>query len=180
MRICACVYNMYKFVCGRKMSLNTEFCCLSCVFACSGKLLFVILDASYTLNLRWSCSVVLVNFSEEGEGPAKVQVVMGHVVKEVEILQEADQETTRRLQTCFMPPSVMAVSQTDPEELTRRRDAVRQWLEKNRVPVQEEGAELRVAGVLTITAPYRPSDCISSNQIILDRIQKLVCALKPD
>lgn len=105
---------------------------------------------------------------------------MGHVVEEVEILQEANQETTRRLQTCFMPPSVVAAGQQDPEELARRRDRVRQWLEKNRIPVQEEGAELRVAGVLTIAAPYRPADCISSNQIILDRIQKLVSALKPD
>lgn len=125
--------------------------------------------------------MVLVNFTkEEGDGAAEVQVVMGHVVEEVEVLQEADQETTRRLQTCFLPPSVVAVSQQDPEELARRRDSVRQWLEKNRIPVQEEGTELRVAGVLTIMAPYRPSDCSSSNQIILDRIQKLVCALKPD
>lgn len=130
-----------------------------------------------------SASVVLVNFTkEEGEkeGAAEVQVVMGHVVEEVEVLQEADQETARRLQTCFLPPSAVAASQQDPEELARRRDSIRQWLEKNRVPVQEEGAELRVAGVLTIAAPYRPSDCSSSNQIILDRIQKLVCALKPD
>lgn len=123
---------------------------------------------------------MLVNFSEDAEVAAKVQVVMGHVVEEVKILQEADEETTRRLQTYFMPPSVVAASQQDPEELARMKDRVRQWLEKNRVPVQEEGAELRVAGVLTITAPYRASDCISSNQIILDRIQKLVCALKPD
>lgn len=150
---------------------------VTCCSCCLGSFRLVDMIAEH---LRLSCSVVLVNFSEETEGAAKVQVVMGHVVEEVEILQEADQKTTCRLQTCFMSPSAVAGSQQDPEELARRRDRVRQWLEKNRIPVQEEGAELRVAGVLTIAAPYRPSDCISSNQIILDRIQKLVGALKPD
>lgn len=100
-----------------------------------------------------------------------MQVVMGHAVQEVEILQEADEETTERLQTSFLPPRT---SKLDLEELRRRRAVVWRWLEKNRVPVEEEGDELRVAGVLTITAPYGPEDCCSSNQIILDRIQKLI------
>lgn len=115
------------------------------------------------------CSLVLVNFKEEGG--AAVQVVMGHAVEEVKILQEANQETTERLQSYFLPPRTRGL---DPEELRRRRSRVRSWLEQNRVPVEEERDELRVAGVLTITAPYRPEDCCSSNQIILDRIQKLI------
>ncbi|XP_054479288.1 gem-associated protein 6 [Anoplopoma fimbria] len=125
-----------------------------------------------------SASLVLVNFREEGR--ASVQVVMGHAVQEVEILQEADEETTERLRTSFLPPETRSL---DPEELRRRRGGVRRWLEKNRFPVEEEGDELKVAGVLTITAPYGPEDCCSSNQIILDRIQKLIqnpIQLQPD
>uniref|UniRef100_UPI0037E89322 gem-associated protein 6 n=1 Tax=Semicossyphus pulcher TaxID=241346 RepID=UPI0037E89322 len=116
-----------------------------------------------------SASLVLVNF--RGEEGASVQVVMGHAVEEVQVLQEADKETTERLQTSFLPP---VTCRLDPEEQTVRRGQVRSWLEKNRVPVEEEEAELKVAGVLTITAPYRSEDCCSSNQIILDRIQKLI------
>ncbi|KAK9527517.1 hypothetical protein VZT92_014074 [Zoarces viviparus] len=126
-----------------------------------------------------SASLVLVNFGEE-EGRASVQVVMGHAVEEVEVLQEADEETTERLRTSFLPPETRTL---DPAELRRRRGGVRRWLEKNRFPVEEEGEELKVAGVLTITAPYGPEDCCSSNQIILDRIQKLiqnVIQLQPD
>ncbi|KAM6907930.1 gem-associated protein 6 [Lycodopsis pacificus] len=126
-----------------------------------------------------SASLVLVNFGEE-EGRASVQVVMGHAVEEVEVLQEADEETTERLRTSFLPPETRTL---DPAELRRRRGGVRRWLEKNRFPVEEEGDELKVAGVLTITAPYGPEDCCSSNQIILDRIQKLiqnVIQLQPD
>ncbi|XP_020512526.1 gem-associated protein 6 [Labrus bergylta] len=116
-----------------------------------------------------SASLVLVDFGLPGK--ASVQVVMGHAVEEVQVLQEADQETTERLQTSFLPPTPRRL---DPEVLTTTRVRVRSWLEKNRIPVEEEGAELRVAGVLTITAPYGPDDCCSSNQIILDRIQRLI------
>lgn len=114
-------------------------------------------------------SLVLVNFRKEGG--AKVQVVMGHAVEQVHILAAPDQETADRLQTCFLPPSTQRPS---PEELRRRRSSTRTWLLRNQVPVEEEGETLRVAGVLTIAAPYRAEDCYSSNQIILDRIQKLI------
>lgn len=100
-----------------------------------------------------------------------MQVVMGHAVEQVQILQTADQETAERLQACFLPPAIRRLS---PEKLRRRRSRIRIWLLKNQVPVEEEGDNLRVAGVLTIEAPYRPEDCCSSNQIILDRIQKLI------
>lgn len=116
-----------------------------------------------------SASLVLVSFREEGG--ASVHVVMGHAVEEVEVLQDADEDTIERLQTSFFP---LRTCRLDLEELRRRRGGVRRWLERNRVPVEEEGDELRVAGVLTITAPYGPEDCCSSNQIILDRIQKLI------
>ncbi|XP_041838290.1 gem-associated protein 6 isoform X1 [Melanotaenia boesemani] len=120
-----------------------------------------------------SSSLVLVTFKEEG---ATVRVVMGHAVEEVTILQEADQKTAAQLRIFFPPPTSPHLDQ---EELRRRRGAVRWWLEKNRVPVVEEGDELRVAGVLILTAPYGPEDCRSSNQIILDRIQRLI-RIQPD
>nr|XP_015829744.2 gem-associated protein 6 [Nothobranchius furzeri] len=115
-----------------------------------------------------SASVVLVNFREDG---ASVRVVMGHAVEDVEVLQESDPETAERLRLFLLPPTT---SSLDPEELSRRRMGVYRWLEKNRVPVEEDGDSLRVAGALTILAPYRPEDCCSSNQIILDRIQRLI------
>ncbi|CAN9510037.1 unnamed protein product [Ophioblennius macclurei] len=115
-----------------------------------------------------SASLVLVNFRGQG---ASVRVIMGHAVEQVEVLQEADRETAELLNNYFLP---LRAPKLDPEDLKRRRGCVRSWLEKNRFPVEEDGNELRVAGVLTITAPYGPEDCSSSNQIILDRIQKLI------
>ncbi|XP_042247470.1 gem-associated protein 6 [Thunnus albacares] len=120
-----------------------------------------------------SASLVMVDFGEVGG--ASVRVVMGHAVQQVEVLQDADEETARRLQAVFTPPETRGLD-LDPEQLRRRRDCVRRWLEKNRVPVQEDGEQLMVAGALTLAAPYRPEDCSSSNQIILDRVQRLLRA----
>lgn len=124
------------------------------------------------------CSLVLVDFGEVGGASApvsgaSVRVVMGHAVQQVEVLQDADEETAQRLQAVFAPPQTCSLD-LDPEQLRRRRVGVRRWLEKNRVPVQEDGEQLTVAGALTLAAPYGPDDCSSSNQIILDRIQKLL------
>ncbi|XP_026215922.1 gem-associated protein 6 [Anabas testudineus] len=115
-----------------------------------------------------SASLVLMDFREEG---TLMQVVMGHAVEEVQVLQEADKETADRLRSSFLP---LRTCSLDPDELRRRRGIIQNWLEQNRIPVVEEADELRVAGVLTIRAPYGPEDCCSSNQIILDRIQRLI------
>ncbi|XP_061684639.1 gem-associated protein 6 [Syngnathoides biaculeatus] len=112
-----------------------------------------------------SASMVLVTFS--AAGGAGIQVVTGHAVRHVEALQEGDVATTRRLRSLFPAPEAEG---PDP----RRRAAVRRWLEENRVPVEERGDRLRVAGALTVVAPYGPDDCSGTNQIVLDRIQKLL------
>ncbi|KAM6940412.1 gem-associated protein 6 [Xenentodon cancila] len=120
-----------------------------------------------------SASMVLVTFQESG---SSVRVVMGHAVEDVELLQAVDEEIAERLRTFFLSS---AAPPLDPQELKTRREAVRKWLQDNLVPVEEEDDELRVAGVLTVLAPYRPEDCCSANQIILDRIQRLI-RIRPD
>ncbi|XP_014909987.1 gem-associated protein 6 [Poecilia latipinna] len=120
-----------------------------------------------------SHSVALVSFGEDG---ASVQVVLGHAVEDVEVLQEPDPDTEERLRSLFPPPETGG---PDPDERHWRRSGVRRWLQQNRVPVEEDGNELRVAHVLTIRAPYRPDDCSSANQIILDRVQRLL-RVQPD
>lgn len=112
--------------------------------------------------------MVLVNLEEDG---GSVRVVLGHSVEHVEVLQEADPEVERRLRSFFLPQNSLG---SDPEELGRKRSGLCRWFQKNRVPVEEDGTELKVAGVLTVQAPYGPDDCCSANQIILDRIQRLI------
>ncbi|KAK9966932.1 hypothetical protein ABG768_004008 [Culter alburnus] len=116
-----------------------------------------------------SASVVLVSFLEH-ECPS-VKVILGHAVTDVQILASGTEETERRMKSLFLPDRTQVLSK---EELKSRRENLHLWLEKNRVPVTEDGDVLRVASVLTISAPYGTGDCSCANEIILARVQSLV------
>ncbi|NXU21186.1 GEMI6 protein, partial [Pardalotus punctatus] len=119
-----------------------------------------------------SASIVLATFPENEK--ASISFIMGHAVQEVEILQEGDSDTKQRLARIFAPEESPAYS---PEELEKRKNALKTWLETNHIPVAEQGEQGRtlcVAGVLTIDPPYGPEQCSSSNEIILSRVQGLV------
>lgn len=116
-----------------------------------------------------SASIVLVDFPEKDK--AVVWVVMGHAVEEVEVLQEQDEEITQCMRAAFTPQGVKTLGVA---ELKYRKDSLHGWLEKNRIPVEVEGETLKVANVLTISAPYGAENCSSPNEIILARIQSLV------
>ncbi|XP_062869241.1 gem-associated protein 6 [Trichomycterus rosablanca] len=116
-----------------------------------------------------SASVVLVTF--QGKEGASVKVVLGHAVKEVQLLRAGDEDTERKMKSLFIPNVIKNFSS---EELEESKKSLHAWLEKNLIPVTDEGDVLRVANVLTISAPYEAEQCSSSNEIILARVQSLV------
>ncbi|NXI46915.1 GEMI6 protein, partial [Galbula dea] len=119
-----------------------------------------------------SASIVLATFLENEK--VSISVVMGHAVQEVKILKEGDDEMKQRLSSIFAPEKSKAYS---PEELEKRKNDLKTWLETNHIPVTEQsdsGGTLCVAGVLTIDPPYGPEECSSSNEIILSRVQGLI------
>ena len=104
-----------------------------------------------------------------------MSLVMGHAVEQVEVVGEGDEEVRARLRSAFLGEATG--EKLSVEELRRRKQSVRAWLERNRVPVEEVTGEqevLKVANVLTVVPPYRTEDCSSSNEIILARIQNLM------
>ncbi|KAK3533319.1 hypothetical protein QTP70_016036 [Hemibagrus guttatus] len=116
-----------------------------------------------------SASLVLVTFEEKRN--ASVRVISGHAVSDVQLLRPGDEDTEKKMRSLFTPAGCQEFST---EELEERKKNLRAWLEKNLIPVMEEGDVLRVANVLTISAPYGPEQCSSSNEIILARVQSLV------
>ncbi|KAM4694125.1 gem-associated protein 6 isoform 1-T3 [Discoglossus pictus] len=120
-----------------------------------------------------SASIVLVNFQEDQK--TLVQIVMGHAVQEVEVLQEADEATTERLMCIFSTEE--NTTSYSKEDLETKKLNLKTWLEQNNIPVSEQGESQRtlcVAGVLTIEPPYGPENCSSTNEIILARVQGLL------
>ncbi|XP_046899957.1 gem-associated protein 6 [Hypomesus transpacificus] len=116
-----------------------------------------------------SASIVLVNMLEKGTAVAVV--VMGHAVEEVEVLQEGNEAISERMRDVFTPQGAQTLCMN---ELKHRKDSLRVWLEKNRIPVEEEGETLKIANVLTVSPPYGVENCSSPNEIILARVQSLV------
>ncbi|XP_032881668.1 gem-associated protein 6 [Amblyraja radiata] len=119
-----------------------------------------------------SGSIVLVNFVAAGK--VSVVTVMGHAIQAVELINEGETNTTEKLSSLFMPAPSRTYSS---EELQHRKCRLKSWLEKNLIPVREQGEEshlLCVAGVLTVSPPYNAEDCNSSNEIILSRVQSLI------
>ncbi|XP_028676349.1 gem-associated protein 6 [Erpetoichthys calabaricus] len=119
-----------------------------------------------------SANIVLVSF--EPDGKASIVTVMGHAVETVEVLNEGSDAISNRLVSLFMP---VAPQKHSKEELESKKRSLKEWLEKNHIPVSEQGNSpetLCVAGVLKIDAPYRAEDCSGANEIILSRVQNLI------
>ena len=111
-----------------------------------------------------SANIVLVNFLEDGR--LSVTGIMGHSVQTVETISEGDHRVREKLMHVFASGDCKGYS---PEDLEEKRTSLKKWLEKNHIPVTEQGMQkgLCVAGVLTIEPPYSPENCSSSNEIIL-------------
>ncbi|NXT93847.1 GEMI6 protein, partial [Anhinga rufa] len=119
-----------------------------------------------------SASIVLATSLENEK--TSISVILGHAVQEVEILKEGDDERKQWLSCILAPEESKAYS---PEELEKRKNDLKTWLETNHIPVTEQGESGRtlcVAGVLTVDPPYGPEECSSSNEIILSRVQGLI------
>ncbi|XP_005360819.1 gem-associated protein 6 isoform X2 [Microtus ochrogaster] len=119
-----------------------------------------------------SANIVLVTFLEDGS--LSVTGVMGHSVQTVEVVSEGDHKVREKLMRLFTSVDCEGYS---PEDLEKRKNSLKKWLEKNHIPVTEQGDAPRtlcVAGVLTVDPPYAPENCSSSNEIILSRIRDLI------
>ena len=110
-----------------------------------------------------------------------LKVVMGHVVRDIIITDENAEKHKVRLDCLFRPDgSALLLS---PEEMLQKRDRLKSWLLKNRIPVEESkgNAEiLSISDALFVQPPYGPDNCQSTNEVILGRIQGLIKNMPKD
>ncbi|KAM9316770.1 gem-associated protein 6 [Gastrophryne carolinensis] len=117
-----------------------------------------------------SASLVLATFSEDQK--TQMRVVMGHAVQKVEVVNEIDDLIQGRLLHLF---NLHETSTHSIKDLETKKQSLKNWLEQNGIPVTEQSDQtLCVAGVLTISPPYGPDNCSSTNEIILSRVQGLL------
>ena len=124
-------------------------------------------------------SVVLEEETEHStETSKKLTFVLGHSISRVVLEEDAgSSKGPRRQLTDFIGDA--KDTQYSQEELVKRKEDLMDWLSRNRVPCSEyseNSALLSVMGVLLVEPPYGPDCCRCSNEIVLDRVQKLIKA----
>ena len=122
-------------------------------------------------------SFVLINIVND---QTKVEIVLGHAVNSVTVLGDATEVNKQALNALFRPETVLKLTE---EELKRKQNMVKNWLLKNRLPVETSGSSdeiITVAGALSIQPPYESENCVSTNEIILGKIQGLIKNIPKD
>lgn len=120
---------------------------------------------------------VLANFEDD---KTKIDLVMGHTVTTVRVLVEISDSQRHLIDRLFRPAFESKMTQ---EDLQKRQSFVKAWLLKNRLPVEVAGGNgelLCIAEALVIQPPYGPENCVSTNEIILGKIQGLIKNMPAD
>lgn len=114
---------------------------------------------------------ILINFVDDH---MNVKMVFGHAVISVTVLGDNTDVCKYKLDNLFRPPGHEKLSVN---ELKRKQNTTKLWLLKNRLPVEVGGTGgelLIIADALVIQPPYGPENCVSTNEIILGKIQGLI------
>ncbi|XP_062589767.1 gem-associated protein 6-like [Saccostrea cucullata] len=122
-------------------------------------------------------SFVLLSFMDD---KTQLDIIMGPSVRQVSILDENSETYKKRIEALFRPPEVQSLSE---EELEKKKNTLKSWLLKNRLPVQvngNNGERLSISDALFIEPPYEAENCRSTNEIILGRIQGLIKNMPSD
>lgn len=144
---------LYKSYVGNEVNVTTETGEI-----CSGIV--------YTVD-PVSESVVLIQLGEK----MRLKLILGHAIKNVEVTKKCDLE----LPELFMNLQLKKMSRSTIEE---RKRTVKELFAKNRLQVKENKDVLTVENVATINPPYEPENCMSSNSIVLARIQALLSQIQ--
>lgn len=118
-----------------------------------------------------SSTLCLVTFT--ADRPV-MEVIMGHAIRSLKVVNEDTEMQKQNLDELFRDDKV---DHLGPEELKERKETVRLWLLKHRLPVEvskENHDELSISNALSIEPPYNPASCRSTNEIILGKIQGLL------
>lgn len=104
----------------------------------------------------------------------RAELVLGHAVRSIDIISDGIDHSAH-MDLLFKSDSNMTLTE---EELHKRRERLRSWLAENRFPVEIKDSQpdvISVGGdILLIQPPYYPENCLSTNEIILSRIQSLI------
>ncbi|GMT00766.1 hypothetical protein PENTCL1PPCAC_22940, partial [Pristionchus entomophagus] len=128
-----------------------------------------------------SRSVILIRFEDKLENPLEMLTVMGDSIESIDKCTDLPPKCRPfSLDLLSWMNSLVGdgdPSQTDSnsDENIKRRQQLVEWLKKNYITVSEKSdGSLLIFDSVKITAPFRSSDCICDNGIVLERVRNIV------
>ena len=123
-------------------------------------------------------SVVLVNFGDSGE--KRVMVLMRDEIVDIEMVDQVVE--VKDLNELFLDyQKKVNTLESNEEDTIERRGRLIEWLKKNRLPVKlvidnvnDRNHMINILDTVFIKPPYFVENCESTNEIILDKVRKLV------
>jgi len=123
-------------------------------------------------------TVVLVTNSSTEEGESDVKL-LPHVSSVEKVESCGSQEGLLVVASRLLAQIKLTqapISQNS-EDLLEKKALVKQFLEANQLPVEEQGEELVILDSLRLRPPYTPNDCQANNEIILSRVVELISSM---
>ena len=91
-------------------------------------------------------------------------IVLGHTIKKIEILSEPE----------TVIPELFVAEKVAENVALQRKERIKKVLMENRFPVTETDDVIHIKDTVRIEPPYGIENCISTNSIILSRIQTIL------
>ena len=107
--------------------------------------------------------------------PRTIVFVLSQAVQQLRVI-----DTTRKEPEWLQTFALKQRHKYTEDELQNRKAKLIEWLHKNRVPILDSDEDaVQVVGGLVIEAPYDIDSCKGTNEIVLERIRKLISSM-PD
>ncbi len=107
----------------------------------------------------------------------KTTIIFGDQVKSVDLIEESSQPKLELdLEKIFdqIQDSELKIETSSASLDTRLLDLV-EWLKRSHLPVKlDDESVVNILDTVFIKWPYQPDNCHSTNEIILDRVRKLI------
>ncbi|KAF8367428.1 hypothetical protein PRIPAC_85257, partial [Pristionchus pacificus] len=128
-----------------------------------------------------SRNVIIIRFDDKSENPLEMLTIMGNSIESMDKCIDLP-SNCRPFSLDLMNWMNSLVGQGDPsqtdsnsEENMKRLQQLVEWLKKNYISVIEKpDGSLLIFDTVQISAPFRPSDCICDNGIVLERVRNIV------
>ncbi|XP_005101201.2 gem-associated protein 6 [Aplysia californica] len=130
----------------------------------------------YTVDPVSECMVLISSRSGEPVPSTEfsMKIILRSSVVKIKVSQEPDDGVKKWFGSLFRAGVDEVLGE---DELQARKEKLKLWLEKNRFPVSVSGHDeqsLSISDALVVRPPYTEQSCLSTNEIILLRVQGLI------